>query len=149
MIGIAPQQGLAVLGLSALLALAGLVACSGSDAPAPRSGGSKPAAKSAQISPEEATKRARNQYDTVCLTCHGAGGKGDGPGAAALDPKPRTFTDVEWQKSVTDESITKAIVYGGAAVGKSANMPAHPLLKDQPQVLVELVKIIRAFNGKG
>jgi mono/diheme cytochrome c family protein len=138
-----------VLGFGALFGLVALVACGGSDAPAPKSGGSKPAGKSAQISPEEAAKRARNQYDTVCLTCHGAGGKGDGPGAAALDPKPRTFTDPEWQKSVTDEVISKAIVYGGAAVGKSANMPAHPLLKDQAQVLAELVKIIRAFDGKG
>jgi mono/diheme cytochrome c family protein len=145
---LSPRNRLAALGLGTLLGLCFLAACGGSDAPAPKSSG-RSAGKSAQISPEEAAKRARNQYDTVCLTCHGAGGKGDGPGAAALDPKPRTFTDSEWQKSVTDEVIQKAMVYGGAAVGKSVNMPAHPLLKDQPQVLAELVKIIRAFDGKG
>ncbi|MBL8898116.1 MAG: c-type cytochrome [Planctomycetes bacterium] len=149
MIASALHHRLAVIGCGALLGLVALAACSGSDAPAPKSGGSKSAGKSAQISPEEAVKRARNQYDTVCLTCHGAGGKGDGPGAAALDPKPRTFTDSAWQKSVTDEAIIKAIVYGGAAVGKSVNMPSHPLLKDQTQMLAELVKIIRAFDGKG
>lgn len=139
------------LHLGALLApfaLVGLFACGGSDAPAPKTGSTKPVAKSSQISHEEAAKRARTQYDSVCLTCHGAGGNGDGPGAAALNPKPRTFTDTTWQKGVSDEGITKAILYGGASVGKSANMPAHPLLKDQPLVVAEIVKIVRAFNGR-
>lgn len=34
----------------------------------------------------------RQIYDKKCAPCHGAEGKGDGPGAAALDPKPRDFT---------------------------------------------------------
>ncbi len=28
-----------------------------------------------------------------CVTCHGTGGKGDGPAAVALDPHPADFTD--------------------------------------------------------
>jgi DMSO reductase family type II enzyme heme b subunit len=31
-------------------------------------------------------------YAKRCAPCHGAGGKGDGPGAPTLDPKPRDFT---------------------------------------------------------
>ncbi len=31
-------------------------------------------------------------WDTHCTSCHGAEGKGDGPAAAALDPKPTDLT---------------------------------------------------------
>ena len=84
----------------------------------------------------------------ACAVCHGNSGHGDGPGAAALNPKPRTFADVAWQDSVTDEHIQKTIAFGGAAVGKSPMMPAHPQFKDQKDVLAGLVKIVRGFKGK-
>ncbi len=32
-------------------------------------------------------------YDDKCAPCHGPAGKGDGPAAAALNPKPANFTD--------------------------------------------------------
>ena len=32
-------------------------------------------------------------YLTNCLICHGPTGKGDGPGAAALNPKPANYSD--------------------------------------------------------
>lgn len=32
-------------------------------------------------------------YDDKCAACHGASGKGDGPAAAALNPKPANLTD--------------------------------------------------------
>lgn len=101
------------------------------------------------MSSEEVAKRAKDTYESVCSTCHGATGSGDGPGSASLNPKPRTFTDSEWQKSVTDEHIKKVIVYGGASVGKNANMPAHPLLKGQEEVLGGLLDIVRAFGKSG
>lgn len=80
-----------------------------------------------------------------CVPCHGESGKGDGPAAAALNPKPRDYTDKAWQASVTDEQIKKTIVYGGAAVGKSPNMPSAPDLDGKPEVVDGLVKYIRAF----
>lgn len=89
---------------------------------------------------------ARREFVTACASCHGTEGKGDGPGSAALNPKPRNYTDKEWQKSVTDEQISKTIVYGGAAVGKSPIMPAHPELSNKPEMVEALVKIIRAFG---
>lgn len=150
MIGTGTRHRLTLAGAAALVALIALVACGGSDAPAPKTGGgARPAAKTAQMSPEKAKELARKEYDGNCTSCHGKGGQGDGPGSAALNPKPRTFTDPEWQKSVTDETIKSAIVNGGAAVGKSAMMPAHPLLKSQPQVVDELVKIVRGFGASG
>ncbi|HLV66209.1 MAG TPA: cytochrome c [Polyangiaceae bacterium] len=91
---------------------------------------------------------ARTLFKSRCAVCHGENGTGDGPGAAALTPKPRNYTDQEWQKSVTDEDLAKTIVMGGAAVGKSPIMPASPDLAEKPEVVSELVKIIRKFGGQ-
>ncbi|HET7544012.1 MAG TPA: c-type cytochrome [Polyangiaceae bacterium] len=89
---------------------------------------------------------AKKMFSTRCVVCHGDHGAGDGPGAAALTPKPRAFSDATWQASVTDEQIGKTIVEGGAAVGKSAAMAANPDLADKPDEVKELVKIVRAFK---
>ena len=86
-------------------------------------------------------------YTNRCTVCHGAGGKGDGAGSAALEPKPRDFTSAEWQESVTDDHLTKIIVYGGTAVGKAATMPANPDLDAKPEVVAELVKYIRNLGS--
>lgn len=91
-------------------------------------------------------KAAKEIFDTRCSACHGTDGKGDGPGAAALTPKPRNYTDRAWQKSVTDEQIKKAILLGGAAVGKSPIMPASPDLDSKPEVVEGLVQIVRQFG---
>lgn len=91
---------------------------------------------------------AENIFATRCATCHGTDGKGDGPASAALNPKPRNYTDAEWQKSVTDEQIKKTIVGGGAAVGKSPLMVPNPDLANQPAVVDGLVHIVRGFGGK-
>ena len=89
---------------------------------------------------------AKKEFEARCATCHGSGGKGDGPGSVSLSPKPRNYTDKEWQKSVTDEQIKKTILLGGAAVGKSPNMPAAPDLENKPRVVEALVKHVRKFG---
>ncbi len=78
-----------------------------------------------------------------CANCHGPGGAGDGPGAAALDPKPRSFTSLEWQTSVDDARIRKVVVGGGKAVGLSEAMAPNPDLASKPNVLSALVLKIR------
>jgi mono/diheme cytochrome c family protein len=90
--------------------------------------------------------KAREMFNSRCATCHGAAGKGDGPGALTLTPKPRNYTDKAWQASVKDEDIKKTILYGGAAVGKSPMMPASPDLESKPQVVDGLVQIVRGFG---
>ncbi|MEY4577848.1 MAG: hypothetical protein RL701_2551 [Pseudomonadota bacterium] len=87
-------------------------------------------------------------FSTRCATCHGQDGKGDGPAAKALNPKPRDYSDAAWQKSVTDAQIKKTIVEGGASVGKSPLMAPNADLADKPVVLDELVKIVRGFAPK-
>jgi hypothetical protein len=86
-------------------------------------------------------------FNTLCATCHGQSGTGNGPGAASLNPKPRNYTDKAWQASVTDDQIAKTILMGGAAVGKSPIMPAQPQLREKPEVLAELVRIVRKFGN--
>lgn len=111
----------------------------------------EPAATAAVATPsaapaEDPAREARTLFKTRCVVCHGEEGKGDGPGAAALNPKPRDYTDATWQGSVTDEQIHKTIVFGGAAVGKSPNMPGNPDLESKPAVVDELVKRVRSFK---
>lgn len=62
-------------------------------------------------------------YQALCAPCHGASGKGDGPAAAALDPKPRNHTDGAYMNTLSDEQLATVIKNGGAAVGKSPLMP--------------------------
>ena len=93
-----------------------------------------------------AAREAKRFYLTVCMTCHGMTGKGDGPGAAPLDPKPRSFADPEWQTSVTDEHIAVVILKGGAAVGLSPLMLPQPALESKPEVLEGLVDFVRSFG---
>ena len=88
---------------------------------------------------------AAAKWDNLCVSCHGKKGHGDGVAAASLNPKPASFGDAAWQKSVTDEHLTKVIVEGGAAAGKSALMPANPDLADKPEVVKELIAKIRSY----
>ena len=96
----------------------------------------------------EALAAAHAKYNAVCATCHGQSGKGDAPAAANFPVKPRDYSDKEWQASVTDEYLAKAIVEGGAAVGKSPLMPGNPDLKDKPEVVAALVAKIRGFAAE-
>lgn len=106
----------------------------------PAAGATPPAAAA---TPEAA---GREIFNTRCSTCHGASGKGDGIAGAALNPKPRDWTDKVWQKATTDDQIKKVIVEGGQSIGKSPLMVANPDLKDKPEVVTELVKIVRSFG---
>jgi len=97
----------------------------------------------AAVSPVD---EARTTFKTVCATCHGESGLGNGPAAATLTPKPRNYTDKTWQASVTDDQIKQTILMGGAAVGKSPVMPAQPQLKEKPEVVAAMIQIIRGFG---
>lgn len=147
-----------------LLAFVFLAACGKNEQPPPPSSGrpnaptetgpsaaapsaAAPAGATA-TAPTDAKAEAQKLFATLCATCHGADGTGNGPAAASLDPKPRNYTDAAWQASVTDDDLKKIILEGGQAVGKSAMMPGQPQLKDRPEVVTELVAIIRSFAKK-
>jgi mono/diheme cytochrome c family protein len=134
--------------LITLLLCAAAVGCSKPEpAAAPAAQELQKPAEPAAAAPTASADDPKEVFKTRCVMCHGETGKGDGAAAAALNPKPRNYTDAEWQKSVTDEQIKKAIAGGGTAIGKSALMPAQPDLANKPEVLEGLVKIIRGFAG--
>jgi mono/diheme cytochrome c family protein len=136
----------AVLALSALAALA----CS-----KPENKGNQPSTNH-EPEPTSATTpysgkidmdKAQAVFNERCAACHGTEGKGNGPASAALNPKPRNYTDKAWQSAVSDEQLRKTITLGGAAVGKSPIMPASPDLDEKPEVVEGLVKIVRKFGS--
>ncbi|MBK8978375.1 MAG: c-type cytochrome [Planctomycetes bacterium] len=139
---------------TAALATALLTAACGGDKSSPSPSGKKPAASGARpisleiaASDSPALKEAKTTFKTVCASCHGERGHGDGIAAATLDPKPRNYSDATWQDSVDDAHIKKVIVEGGAANNLSVVMPPHPQLADKDAVLDEIVRIIRSFRG--
>lgn len=125
-------------------ALAALLILVGTTGPGCKSGGSGAGGGVKATAADR--KEAHQTFTTRCAACHGQFGRGDGPGAAGLNPKPRNYADAAWQKATTDEEIEKAIVYGGAAVGKSPQMVANPDLQAKPGVVVALREIVRTFG---
>ena len=85
-------------------------------------------------------------YKMYCLPCHGEKGMGDGVAAAALNPKPRNFTDKALMATIPDKQIFTAIKEGGAAVGKSPLMVAWgPILADD-QKIHDVAAYVRSFS---
>ena len=76
--------------------------------------------------------KGKAQFATLCATCHGAAGAGDGPVAAALPPdqKPANFVSGAF-KFATDEAKFKELLHkGGAGVGLNPLMPPQAGLSD-------------------
>ncbi len=61
----------------------------------------------------------------LCASRHGTTGKGDGPAAAALNPKARDLTDKASLATVGHKYLFDIIAKGGAAVGKSPLMSPY------------------------
>jgi high-affinity iron transporter len=69
-------------------------------------------------------------YRNLCGMCHGNTGKGDGPLAAQMNPRPRGFVDEPWRFIDPAQGEQKAI---GAIIRKGisqAGMPPYPTLSD-------------------
>ena len=90
---------------------------------------------------------AKKDFVRFCAKCHGAEGKGDGPQADALDPKPRDLTDCARMKPITDDTLFTAIKEGGAAVKLSKDMPAWKDGMDDDEIH-DLVAYVRSLCTK-
>ncbi len=51
-------------------------------------------------------------YAERCAACHGDGGAGDGPAAAALEPRPRNFREASFWASRTDDQLRQVVREG-------------------------------------
>lgn len=92
-----------------------------------------------------ADREAQTIFQARCAPCHGSAGRGDGPAAAGLVPRPRDLSQPSWQGSITDAQIERVIRDGGASIGLSPVMPAHPDLSGQPQRMSALRRLVRSF----
>jgi mono/diheme cytochrome c family protein len=54
----------------------------------------------------------RALYGERCSACHGATGAGDGPAAAAFDPRPRNFRDEAFWRGRTAADLGKVVREG-------------------------------------
>jgi mono/diheme cytochrome c family protein len=70
------------------------------------------AALAGLAAPALAQDRGKILYITRCSPCHGAEGRGDGPGAVAIEPKPRNFRDPEFWRTRTEAQIRDTILKG-------------------------------------
>ena len=93
----------------------------------------------------------KTTFTTNCATCHGEGGKGDGPLGAALTPPPRDFTKAEFKfdtdkdgKAGTDADLKNVIHNGAMKFGGSPLMAPWPAFTDAQ--LADLIAYIRTFH---
>lgn len=90
-------------------------------------------------------------FQINCMTCHGPAGKGDGPLAAALDPKPRDLSSGEFKfdtdndgKTGTDADLKNVIMQGAMAFGGSPLMAPWMTLSDAD--VANLIAFIRTLK---
>jgi mono/diheme cytochrome c family protein len=63
-------------------------------------------------------------YEINCASCHGPGGKGDGPAAAGLDPKPASLADAHLMEDMSDGALFWRVSEGGMMEPFNSAMPA-------------------------
>jgi mono/diheme cytochrome c family protein len=90
--------------------------------------------------------RGKVVYKEYCSQCHGATGKGDGPAASGLEPKPAIHANIPFEK-LPMEYLYNVINYGGAAIGKSPNMPYWNLTIGQQGVADVIAYSKATFKG--
>jgi len=108
------------------------------EAPAPRPALGPTAAKVAPAASGPAL------YAKWCAPCHGRQGGGDGPNARYLPVRPAAHRDGRVFSQRSDDQLFDAIAAGGAAMGRSARMPAFGATLTTPE-LRALVAQIRAL----
>jgi mono/diheme cytochrome c family protein len=90
--------------------------------------------------------RGKVLYKEYCAQCHGFTGKGDGPAASGLEPKPAIHANIPFEK-LPMEYLYNVVNHGGAAMGKSPNMPYWNLTISQ-QGIADVIAYLKAtFKG--
>lgn len=88
--------------------------------------------------------RGKDVYAKTCATCHGADGKGDGPGGTGLNPKPRNFTDkAAWKNGTRLEDIYRTLDEG---IKGSSMVSYNYLSKKDRMALTHVVQSLGSFD---
>ncbi|MBI2535621.1 MAG: cytochrome c, partial [Gemmatimonadetes bacterium] len=51
-------------------------------------------------------------FKAQCVACHGPGGKGNGPAAPALNPRPANLADAARMEKLSDDSLLQIVTAG-------------------------------------
>ena len=95
---------------------------------------------------QASVERGKVVYKEYCSQCHGAEGKGDGPAASGLNPKPAIHANIAFDQLPMDY-LYNVINFGGRAVGKSPSMPYWGLTIGQ-QGVADVIAFLKAtFKG--
>jgi mono/diheme cytochrome c family protein len=144
-----------LVALGAALSLA-IVGCGGKSAEQQNTSSTAAPASSSPETSQTAATPAADQGDTShaamvalgnqiyqqrCALCHGPGGKGDGPAAKGLNPKPRNHTDAAYMNSRTDAQLLDVIHNG------KGNMPAWKNVLSEREMKAVLIHV-RSLAGK-
>jgi len=117
----------------------------------------RPDAPSARADEDDAA-RGMKLYEKHCAICHGVEGRGDGPAAYLLSPKPRDFTRGEFRLVTTtngvptDEDLRRVVRNG---MPGSAMPPWDRLPDADMKLLVRTVKriwrdgLVRQYRAEG
>jgi mono/diheme cytochrome c family protein len=87
------------------------------------------------------SKEGKKIYDMNCAMCHGPKGAGDGAAAAALNPKPRNFTEGKFKYGSTDKDLFNLI-----SKGKGPMPPWGSVLKENQ--IYDVIAYIRTLKKK-
>ncbi len=94
------------------------------------------------VSTPELVAKGKTLFETNCVSCHGADGKGDGVAAASLNPKPRNFTDLTgWKNGPKLTQIYKTLQEGvpGSAMPGFSSIP--------PEDRFALIHYVQSFRN--
>ncbi|MGV7222198.1 MAG: c-type cytochrome [Nitrospinales bacterium] len=99
-----------------------------------------------EIFKNASAKRGGQFYKEYCAQCHGFSGKGDGPAAMDLKPKPAIHAQMAINIEPVDY-LYNVIYYGGKEVGKSSLMPYWGLTL-KPQGVADVITYMKkTFTG--
>jgi mono/diheme cytochrome c family protein len=100
-----------------------------------------PAAEKAKKNPVPRSAKAVEDGKKVaqvnCVACHGAGGKGDGAAAAALNPKPADWTSARVQDEPDGELFWKI------SNGRGAMPPWRHLPENERWALIHYIRSLK------
>ncbi len=105
------------------------------------------------IAPAGVMAEGKELYNSLCQTCHGSEGMGDGAGVPEHLLKPRPFTqsafkfdtDADWQRG-TDQDLANVIKNGTAVYGGSTLMPPWAQLSEDE--IADLVGYVRELQTR-